>query len=765
MLRSAVSLALVAAAWISALVWWRAAYAAEERRDLVALKLTFPRRLPADAITDFLAATSGLRLPWWKARLYVSPIVCIEALATSAGVSFSIVVNERRRARVEQMLRAHMPQVRYERESAIPIQSDLAATYRLSTSRRELRISPTQLSNSILHSLSPLDPGEQLVLQWVLTPAGVPVPPQVTNKPFQPTRWPLPSTLKPNEVSNASEAAAWRIKQRLPLSHAVLRIGASASSPERQRGLIRRVETTFHPASNPGVQFRRRWLPKRRVARALERRRTPLGHWPVTVNAAELAQLLAWPIEAVDLPGIDLAGCRQLPVPAGVPATGTVIGDGFAHGADRVAAMDLESRVRHLGIIAPTGTGKSTLMANMISHDLAAGFGVFVLDPKDLADDVLARVPSDRHSDVVVLDPSDADRPVGIQPLAIGGRRNEASVEHLVSICRRVFVGDYGIWIDELLRFGLRSLLIDPTSTLIDLIPLYGDPVFRARLVAAQTDPITRSFWDQFNSLSTGEQILRAAPLLSRLRAIFGRPSLRRVFAQPNPSFDLTDHLNRGGVVIASVRPGTLGDEAANLYGSILLGLLWNTIQARAALPADRRRPLMVYLDEFSRYAGLPVPLEAMLALARGYKVGVTVALQYLDQLPTDVRQSVVQNVRSILAFQLNSADARILARELGGVVDADDLQGLAAWEMVARIYGNGATQRACTLRSRNMPPQLGDPERLRDSSASRWGAIGEEVEGFIATRLSPATDESICNDNGDGAVGSARPGRKRRAS
>lgn len=756
------SLLMVAVLWLAGTIWWRATYAADERRNLVGLRLTFPRRLPADAITDFLAATSGLRLPFWKARLYVRPIICFEAVATTAGVEFWVVVNERRQARVEQMLRAHLPQVRYERASAPAVDVASAVAYRLSSARRELRISPSQVSGGLLHGLGPLDDGEQLVLQWIVTPAGVAVPPRTApSKSTGSTGWPWASSRQRDEARDSGELAAWRAKLRLPQSHATLRVGATAATVERERSLVRRLETALHPVSNPGVQFRRRWLPQRCVAWALERRLTPLSAWLVTVNAAELGQLLAWPIDAVEVPGVRLAGCRQLPVPSGVPTAGTVIGDGFARGVDRVAAMDVESRVRHLGIVAPTGTGKSTLMANMIRQDLDDGHGVFVLDPKDLADDVLALVPDRRRADVVVLDPSDSDRPVGIQPLAIGGHRNEASVEHLVSICRRVFVGDYGIWTDELLRFGLRSLLVDPLATLIDLIPLYGDPTFRARIVSAQTDPITKSFWTQFNSLSVAEQTLRAAPLLSRLRAIFGRPSLRRVFAQPNPAFDLANHLNRGGIVIASVRPGTLGDEAANLYGSILLGLLWNTIQARAGLPAARRRPLMAYLDEFSRYAGLPVPLEAMLALARGYKVGVTVALQYLDQLPTDVRQGVVQNVRSLLAFQLNSADARILARELGGVVDAEDLQGLDAWEMLARIYGGGTTQRACTLRSRNLPPATGDAASLRADSAVRWGAIGDEVEEFIATRLD-SSESGAADESGDGK---ARAGRKRRAS
>lgn len=761
MLRTGAILALSTSAWIAAVLWWRASYAADERRDLVGLRLTFPRRLPADAITDFLAATSGLRLPWWKARVFVCPIVCFEAVATPSAVEFWVVVNERRRARVEQILRAHLPQVRYERSSPPVVGVAMAASYRLSSARRELRISPTQISGGLLHGLGPLDDREQLVLQWIVTPAGVAVPPTPASTARRSSAgWPFGRSRQRHEARDSGELAAWRTKLRLPQSHATFRIGAVAASTERARSLVRRVETALHPTSNPGVQFRRRWLPQRWAAHALERRFAPSTAWPITVNAAELGELLAWPIDAVELPGVELAGCRQLPVPSGVPTGGTAIGDGFARGSNRVAAMDVESRVRHLGIIAPTGTGKSTLMANMIRQDLDDGHGVFVLDPKDLADDVLALVPDRRRADVVVLDPSDAARPVGIQPLTIGGQRNEASVEHLVSICRRVFVGDYGIWTDELLRFGLRSLLADPSATLIDLIPLYGDPTFRATIVSAQTDPITVSFWTQFNSLSAGEQTLRAAPLLSRLRAIFGRPSLRRVFAQPKPAFDLANHLNRGGIVVASVRPGTLGDEAANLYGSILLGLLWNTVQARAALTADRRRPLMVYLDEFSRYAGLPVPLEAMLALARGYKVGVTIALQYLDQLPTDVRLGVVQNVRSLLAFQLNSADARILARELGGVVDAEDLQGLAAWELLARIYGNGTTQRACTLRSRNLPPATGDAAALRAESAVRWGAVGDEVEEFIASRLSSSSDAT---EDESGSAG--RAGRRRRAS
>jgi hypothetical protein len=265
------------------------------------------------------------------------------------------------------------------------------------------------------------------------------------------------------------------------------------------------------------------------------------------------------------------------------------------------------------------------------------------------------------------------------------------------------------------------------------------------------------SFWRTFEGMSDAEAAQVVGPVLNKWRQLMSRPSLRRVFGQAHPRFDLAASLNRGGVVLVPLAIGTLGEEAAGLLGAVLLGAVWNVIQGRTLLPAHRRRPLMIHLDEFARYANLPVPLEEILSQARSYRVGLTLATQHLDQLPPDLRQTFMANPRSRLAFQVGGSDARVLARDLGSGLTSEDLQGLGSYEIVTQLYAAGHTQTAASLITRPAPPITSDPSALRLASREQWGVDGEAVDTAIFERMSGPAPQSGA---GDGATG-----RKRRAS
>src|SRR5262249_38286505 len=156
--------------------------------------------------------------------------------------------------------------------------------------------------------------------------------------------------------------------------------------------------------------------------------------------------LIGWPIGVQQLPGLVLRGYRQLPPSPLVPTVGTVLADSTFPGTDQPIALDLEARLRHVHVLGPTGTGKSSLLCNMAGQDMAAGYGLVLLDPKgDLVNDVLARVPKERAGDVIVLDPADTDRPVGLNPLhAASGAHAEVVVENLVGLFKSLYKANWG---------------------------------------------------------------------------------------------------------------------------------------------------------------------------------------------------------------------------------------------------------------------------------------------------------------------------------
>jgi hypothetical protein len=460
-------------------------------------------------------------------------------------------------------------------------------------------------------------------------------------------------------------------------------------------------------------------------------------------NAQELSGLIGWPVQAVSLPGLVLGACRQLAASPRIGRAGTIIGDSTFPGDERPLALDELGRLRHVHVVGPTGTGKSTLLVNMVVQDLAAGRGLVLIDPKgDLAADVLARIPDGRRDDVIVLDPVDTARPVGLNPLrAADGANAEVVVENLVGLFKSLYRASWGPRTDDILRAALMTLAASRDATLCEVPLLLTDPTYRRRLVGRLDDPIgLESFWGWYEALSDAERLTVVGPVLNKVRAFSMRPRVRAIIGQANPVLDLRDVLGRGRVLIVSLASGLLGEEAAALLGALVVAELWHATTARAGMSSASRVPVMAYLDEWQHFLHLPTPMANVLAEARGFGLGMTLAHQHLGQLPAEARDAVLSNARSRVIFQLPAGDARLLVRELGGLLTADDLQGLGAFEVVTQLYAAGSTQAAATARTRPLPPVCSDSDAIRTVSRARYGVDRADVEAAIRGRQSGAT-------------------------
>jgi hypothetical protein len=395
----------------------RIAAAERQRQTLVAYRLSFPKGLKAEDVVSCLSGLSGLLLPWWR-RWGALPHVVIETLADAAGIRFQVLVPEHWAPTLENILQASLPAVRFERAETQTLPVKLGAEYRLSANGRSLTVDAAALSAKLLHGLQPLGDKEAVLVAWTLTPAG-PVPPvRIASTGDKQRFWQPAGTVPDGEA-----AAALKAKQSGPLMLGVVRIGVAAPSNRAARRLLRRVEGSWHEARSPGVHLQRRLALEAGVARAITRRSAPALVWPSTYNVQELSGLVGWPVGAISVPGLVLGGSRLLAASPIIPTTGTTLADSNAPGQRRTLALDLEGRLRHVHILGPTGTGKSTLLVQMVIQDLIAGRGLVLIDPKgDLVQEVLRRIPDGRRSDVVVMDPaSPGGSVVGLNPLQVSG--------------------------------------------------------------------------------------------------------------------------------------------------------------------------------------------------------------------------------------------------------------------------------------------------------------------------------------------------------
>lgn len=521
-----------------------------------------------------------------------------------------------------------------------------------------------------------------------------------------------------------------------------LRIGVTAGSVSRRRALVLGLLAAIRTSEAAGVTLR---LSRERESR-LNDARSPL-RWPLRLNVQELLALTAWPLGNDDLPGQPAAHPKQLPPAPGTTGGARVIARATSPGIDAELTLTARDALQHTHVLGPTGVGKSALLGRLIQQDIQAGRAVVVIEPKgDLIEDVLARLPDNRTNDVVVLDAADS-APVGLNPLAGRGQRPEVVADGILSVFKALYADAWGPRTQDILHACLLTLARRPDATLVVLPLLLTSPGFRRSLTRDLHDPLALGpFWAWYESLSDGERNQATAPLMNKLRQWLLRPSLRAVLGQRQPRFDLRQVFTERKILLVPLRDGILGPEAASLLGSLVVAQLWQVTQERAAIPAERRHPVTVVIDEVENYLHLPTDLGDALAQARGLGVGFTLAHQFLGQLPPAMRGAVTSNARSKVCFQLAQEDAVQMAKGHPELTP-QDFTALGQYQVYASLFAHGAvTPYASGV---TLPPSTptSDPGDIKRRSRERYGRRLDEIEAGFAALLSG--DEDQATDTG----------------
>jgi len=507
------------------------------------------------------------------------------------------------------------------------------------------------------------------------------------------------------------------------------RRAAAAQQAARLRGLAHAL------ASCAALYSGRNWLARRRLrhpAAAIAARRLTRGDLLSVPELAAIARLPADPA----LPGLARAGARAVPPPPAIPVPGPHVrplGVSDA-GAPRLVGLAVADARHHLRICGPTGTGKTTLIAGQILADAQARRGVVFIDPKgDAVLDVIARLPEASAGNVVLFDPGDRQPPPCLNVLQGDGSGTDTDmiVDNVTGIFRRIFAGFWGPRTDDIFRAACLTLLGSVPAgsglvTLADIPPLLGDDAVRRRLASSVRDQVLRDFWGWYEELSPASRAAAVGPLMNKLRAFLLRRFARAAIAAGPSTFDMTRVLDAGGLCLARLPKGILGEETAQLVGSFIVARTWQAAARRARLPEHARADAGLYIDEAQNFLNLPYPLEDMLAEARAYRLAVTMAHQNLAQLPPDLRQGISANARSQVIFAVSPEDAADLERHTAPVLGAHDLSHLGAWQAAARLVAGNAETPAFTFRTRPLPPPIPGRARLvRAASRAAHSAAG----------------------------------------
>jgi Helicase HerA, central domain len=408
------------------------------------------------------------------------------------------------------------------------------------------------------------------------------------------------------------------------------------------------------------------------------------------------------------------------------------VGSHYAGGSVMLAP---DERARHLYLIGQTGTGKSTLLLNLIRQDLENGEGLALLDPHgDLAISALQQVPRRRSNDLVYIDPADIERPIGFNPLArVPDPLKPVVTDGVVAAFRHVWPDSWGPRLDYILTNAVRALLDVPGATLLMLPRLLIDDGYRVPLIHRHVaDPVVRAFWlNEYAAYSASFRIEAIAPIQNKIGKALMVPSLRNMLAQPKSTITLRRLMDERAIIIVNLSKGALGESTTHLLGALLTTAIAQAALSRVDVPAERRVAFHLYADEFQSFATESFAL--ILSEARKFALTITAANQYLDILPDRLRSAVFGNVGAVIACRTGATDAPVLAEQIGlGGADALlDLANFCAW---ARLLRGGVPSSPIRLNLHpSPPPRRPNPDRLIQLSRMRFGRPRGEVEARIA--------------------------------
>jgi hypothetical protein len=436
-------------------------------------------------------------------------------------------------------------------------------------------------------------------------------------------------------------------------------------------------------------------------------------------SVAELAALAHLPIDR-SVVGLSRAGAHAVAPPPEVRSDGKVLGRAEAGGRRPVGVSVADAR-QHLHVLGATGSGKSTLLTNLVLQDVAARRGAVVLDPKgDHIQDVIDRLPAEAAGRVVVLDPDDDTAPPAMNIL--DAAEPHLAVDHLVGIFHRLFEAYWGPRTDDVLRVAALTALRQPGAALADIPRLLTEPAFRAGLTRKLDDPTLKGFWDAYERMTPAAQSQMVGPVMNKLRVVLTRPFVAAVLGSATSSFDLGADVLDGGLLLARLPKGTLGEDSCRLLGSFVVAKVWQTVTARARSGQTARRDAALYLDEAQNFLTLPGSIGDMLAKARGYRLSVVAAHQHLGQLPRDLRDALSANARNKVFFNCSPEDAHVLERHVAPELSEHDLSHLGAHQAAVRLVVDWEEAPAFTLRTEAAPAPKGHAETIRAVARARFG-------------------------------------------
>ncbi len=353
-----------------------------------------------------------------------------------------------------------------------------------------------------------------------------------------------------------------------------------------------------------------------------------------------------------------------------------------------------KDRAKHVYVIGKTGMGKSTMLENMAVQDIQNGEGMCFIDPHGkTADLLLEYVPKERIRDVIYIAPFDVEYPISFNVMeSVDPAKRHLVVSGLMSTFKKIWVDAWSARMEYILTNTLLALLEAPGTTLLGVNRMLSDKEYRKEIVSHVQDPSVKAFWVKEFASYTERQAAEAVPAIqNKVGQFTANPLIRNMIGQPVSSFDFRQAMDSRKIIIINLSKGRIGDENMKLLGGLLVTKIYLAAMSRADVP-DRVMKMLpnfyLFVDEFQNFAN--ASFADILSEARKYKLNLTIAHQYIEQMDEIVRPAVFGNVGTMIAFRVGATDAEALEQEFAPVFVIEDLVNLGAYQIYLKLMIDG---------------------------------------------------------------------------
>jgi len=524
-----------------------------------------------------------------------------------------------------------------------------------------------------------------------------------------------------------------------------IRLLASAASQQRADEILAHMENAFAQFENHEVNH---YIIKKRI----KEKKISFDYIfrnfdeenSIILSTEEIASVFHFPISTTETPKIKWLKAGAAPPPLNIPKEGIALGYNDYRGVKTdIRITDIDRR-RHLYTIGQTGTGKSAFLQEMAKQDAKNGKGFCFIDPHgDAIEDILTAIPKERAEDVILFDPSDTERPFGLNMLEYDPAHPEQKtfvINEMIGIFDQLYdlKATGGPMFEQYVRNAMLLIMEDPESgsTLMEISKVLADEDFRKMKLSKCKNPVVTDFWIKEAEKAGGEAALaNMVPYItSKLTTFVSNDMMRPIIAQQKSTLNFREIMDSGKILLVKLSKGKIGEINAHLLGMVIVGKILMNALGRVDTPEDQRRDFYLYLDEFQNVT--TGSIAQILSEARKYRLCLVIAHQFIGQLKEEISKAVFGNIGSMAAFRVGPEDAEFLVKQFEPVFTSNDLVNVDNYNCFTRMLVNSELSKPFNMKT--YPPTKGDQESanyLKELSRLKYGRDANIVNREIMER------------------------------